>query len=152
MGFCKRKGVDCDIIGTTWLSQCNLSGCFKNLPDVKEDKYLGDGYCHKKGIYCEKTYLNPKGCKECTVGFSNMDKLEFKGSLSDCVMGTVDAKTGGKEFAIGTKNHGDSFVLNFGNKSCLLLFGNCQPIDLRQFDFNEITSIEINGNKFIKEN
>ena len=70
----------------------------------------------------------------------------------ECIIGIVDTKTRGREFAIGTKNHGDTFVLNFGDKSCLLFMGDITPIDLRKFNFDEFTSIEINGNKFVTEN
>ena len=72
--------------------------------------------------------------------------------LDENIIGIIDTETNGKKFAIGTKNHSDTFVLNFKDKSCLLIFGGCQPIDLRQFNFDEFTSIEINGNKFVKEN
>ena len=37
MGFCERKGVECDVVGTTWLAQCNLTGCFKGLPNKRKD-------------------------------------------------------------------------------------------------------------------
>lgn len=70
----------------------------------------------------------------------------------ECVIGIMDTETNGKKFAIGIKNHSDTFVLNFSDRSCLLLFGDCSPIDLRKFNFDEFTSIEINGNKFVKEN
>lgn len=70
----------------------------------------------------------------------------------ECISGIVDTKTRGRELAIGTKNHSDTFVLNFRDRPCLLLFGDCQPIDLRQFNFDKFTSIEINGNRFVKEN
>ena len=69
-----------------------------------------------------------------------------------CAIGVMDTETNGKKFAVGTKNRSDTFVLNFSDRSCLLLFGNCSPIDLRQFNFDEFASIEINGNKFVKEN
>jgi hypothetical protein len=71
--------------------------------------------------------------------------------LDENIIGIVDTGTNGKKFAIGTKNHNDTFVLNFKDRSCLLLVGDCHPIDLRQFNFDEFTSIEINGNRFVKE-
>ena len=108
MGFCNRKNVECNIIGTTGLAQCNLTGCFKGLPDVPR-----------------------------------MDMPD--------ITGIFDTETDGKKFAIGTKNQATGFVLNFSNRSCLLVTGDTMPIDLRQFNFDEFTSIEINGNKFVKE-
>lgn len=72
--------------------------------------------------------------------------------FQECVIGVVDTETNGQRFAVGTKNHNDTFVLNFSDMSCLLFFGDYQPIDLRRFNFDEFTSIEINGNKFVKEN
>ena len=145
MGFCERKGVKCDIIGTTLLGQCKITGCFKSLPDVKEERYLGDGYCDKRGGYCEKIYDTINSyCDKCTG--------ELPAILDDeTITGIFDTATSGKEFAIGTKNQATGFVLNFSNKSCLLFTGDAMPIDLRQFNFDEFTSIEINGNKFVKE-
>ena len=108
MGFCKRKGVECDIFSSASLAQCLLTGCFKGLPDVPR-----------------------------------IDK--------PCITGVVDTETEGKNFAIGTKNQATGFVLNFGNKSCLLFTGDVMPIDLRKFNFDEFESIEINGNRFVRE-
>ena len=122
MGFCKRKGVECDIMDSTALAQCKLTGCFRSLPDVNTSK------------------LEPK--KENSISFTpNLN----------VITGIVDTESGGKKFAIGTKNNTTGFVLNFGNRSCLLFTGDIHPIDLRQFNFDEFESIEINGNKFVKE-
>ena len=148
MGFCYKKGVECG-----YSIECDGNYCRRRIPDVKE-RYIGDGYCHEKGIYCDLTYSNSKGCKECNVGFCEPKKensISFTPNLN-VITGVVDTETNGKIFAIGTKNQVTGFVLNFSNKSCLLLTGDTMPIDLRQFNFDEFTSIEINGNKFVKEN
>jgi hypothetical protein len=111
MGFCKRKGVECECLNNG--NNCNSDNCYRNLPDML------------------------------TFGFM---------PNANIITGIVDTETDGKKFAIGTKNNATGFVLNFGNRSCLLFTGNVAPIDLRQFNFDEFTSIEINGNKFVKEN
>ena len=98
-----------------------------------------DGFCtHTKhvGRFATKSTL----CSE----------YEYDTRFQD-VIGIIDTETNGKKFAVGTKNHSDTFVLNFSDMSCLLFFGDCQPIDLRKFNFDEFTSIEINGNKFVRE-
>ena len=149
MGFCKRKNVECECL--TNYSSCDSDNCHRALPDV-EERYLGDGYCHEKSIYCDLIYSNPKGCKVCSVGFCEPKKensINFTPDLNE-VTGIVDTETNGKKFAIGTKNHADTFVLNFSDRSCLLFTGDWQPVDLRKFNFDEFTSIEINGNKFIR--
>lgn len=58
------------------------------------------------------------------------------------------------ENAIGTlssKNHADTLVLNWGDSSCMLLMGNSNPLDMRQFNFSDFTSIELNGVKFVRK-
>ena len=161
MGFCKRKGVECEYktLCNLHLDSVTVDSCQKNLHDV-EDRYLGDSYCHKKGIYCDLIYSHPKGCKACVMetqefigeDSSKLDPLsfDFTPNLND-ITGVVDTETDGKKFAIGTKNHADTFVLNFKDNSCLLFIGDIQPIDLRKFNFDEFTCIEINGNKFVRE-
>ena len=114
MGFCKRKGVECE---------------YKTLCNIHPDSVTIDS-CQKK-LHDRLTF-------------------DFTPNLND-ITGVVDTETDGKKFAIGTKNQATSFVLNFGNRSCLLFTDDIMPIDLRKFNFDEFTSIEINGNKFIRE-
>jgi hypothetical protein len=40
MGFCKRKGVDCECL--TDHSTCNSDNCYKKLPDISKKKLEGD--------------------------------------------------------------------------------------------------------------
>lgn len=117
------------------------------------------GFCKRKNITCDiantdwETTCNSLGCfqgiPDETVG--KIKIIEHNFSPKDCITGIVDTETNGKRFAIGTKNNATKLVLNFGNKSCLLFTGGVMPIDLRQFNFDEFTSIEINGNRFVKE-
>ena len=94
---------------------------------------------------------NTKHVGEFATKSTFCSEYEYDTRFQD-VIGIIDTETNGRKFAIGTKNHSDAFVLNFSDRSCLLFFGGCQPIDLRQFNFDEFTSIEINGNKFVREN
>ena len=100
-------------------------------------------FCGRKNVecYCHNEWCDAGNCHRLLP-----DKTD------EFITGIIDSETYGKKFAIGTKNHADTFVLNFSNKSCLLFMGDIQPVDLRQFNFDEFTSIEINGNKFVKEN
>lgn len=105
------------------------------------------GFCKRKNMTCDiantdwETTCDSLGCFQ---GLTDHNEDEF-------ITGIYDAATNGKKLAIGTKTNVTSFVLNFGDRSCLLFMGDIQPIDLRQFNFDEFTSIEINGNKFVKE-
>ena len=134
MGFCKRKGVECE-----YKTICNIhpdsitvDSCQKNLHDVE----------------CQKQQEN----KEFNELMDTVKNLScFWTPHLDEITGVVDTETDGRKFAIGTKNHADTFVLNFKDNSCLLFMGDIQPIDLRKFNFDEFTSIEINGNKFVRE-
>ena len=114
MGFCKRKGVECE---------------YKTLCNIYPDCVTVDS-CQKK-LHDRLTF-------------------DFTPDLNS-ITGVVDTETDGKKFAIGTKNHADTFVLNFKDSSCLLFMGDIQPIDLRKFNFDEFTCIEIKGNKFVRE-
>ena len=104
---------------------------------------LNHVFCSRKNVEC---YCHNEWCDK-----GNCHRLLPDNETDEFIIGIVDTETKSKRFAIGTKNHNDTFVLNFKDRSCLLLFGDCHPIDLRQFNFDEFTSIEINGNKFVKE-
>lgn len=101
-------------------------------------------FCSRKNV--ERYYHN----EWCDKG--DCHRLLPDSQMDELIMGIVDTETKGNKFAIGTKNHNDTFVLNFKDRSCLLLVRDCHPIDLRQFNFDNIKCIEINGNKFFKEN
>ena len=98
-------------------------------------------FCSRKNVEC---YCHNEWCDKC-----NCHRLLPDSKTDESI---IDTETNGNKFAIGTKNHNDTFVLNFKDRSCLLLVGDCHPIDLRQFNFDNIKYIEINGNKFFKEN
>ena len=104
-------------------------------------------FCKRKGIEC----IGVNYCfdKNCPRNLSDIS-FDFTPNVND-ITGVVDTETDGKKFAIGTKNHADTFVLNFSDRSCLLFMGDLQPVDLRKFNFNEFTCIEINGNRFVRE-
>lgn len=111
-------------------------------------------FCERKGVECEyKTLCNihPDSVTvdSCQKNLHDRLTFDFTPNLNN-ITGVVDTETDGKKFAIGTKNHADTFVLNFSDRSCLLFMGDLQPIDLRKFNFDEFTSIEINGNKFVR--
>ena len=117
------------------------------------------GFCERKGVecYCYNQYCEEGNCHRLLPDTTKVDIPKFKpkniefGVLDlNSITGVVDAETDGKKFAIGTKNQATGFVLNFGNRSCLLFTGDVMPIDLRQFNFDEFESIEINGNKFVR--
>ena len=58
------------------------------------------------------------------------------------------------EYVIGTlpsKNHDDTFVLNWGDSSCVLIMDNFNILDLRKIPFDKLTCIELNGVKFVKD-
>lgn len=58
------------------------------------------------------------------------------------------------ENVIGTlssKNHADTLVLNWGDSSCVLIMDNFNILDLRKIPFDKLTTIELNGFRFIKE-
>ena len=136
MGFCKRKGVECHLKPSNSYggAYCNsVSDCDRKLPDDVE---------------CQKQQKN-KELNELMDTVKNLSCF-WTPHLNE-ITGVVDSETNGKKFAVGTKNHCDTFVLNFSDRSCLLFFGDYQPIDLRKFNFDEFTAIEINGNKFVKE-
>ena len=46
----------------------------------------------------------------------------------------------------------DTLVFNLGNDASALLMTSSGIMDLRKFNFDNIKCIEINGNKFVKEN
>ena len=77
-------------------------------------------------------------------------------NLPDNFIGRYDTETCGKNFAIGTAqlNPGydeKGFILNMANGSYMLL-ADWNVVDLRKFNFDEFDYIEINGNKFVREN
>ena len=108
-------------------------------------KVTGIGYSNFDGI-CNHTKHIGELCNK----YIFCSEYEYD-EIQECLIGIMDTETKGKKFAIGTKNHTDTFVLNFNDRSCLLFMGDIQPVDLRQFNFDEFTAIEINGNKFVKE-
>ncbi len=102
-------------------------------------------------IIDDKTFVKEYNIKLLNSNMTgNIGSLDLKPNLNE-ISGIVDTETDGKKFAIGTRNQATGFVLNFGNRSCLLFTGDVMPIDLRQFNFDEFESIEINGNKFVRE-
>lgn len=48
-------------------------------------------------------------------------------------------------------HHNDTLVLNWGDSPCILLMGNSNPLDMRQFNFANFACIELNGFRFVKE-
>lgn len=76
-------------------------------------------------------------------------------NLPYCFIGRYDTETYGENFAVGTAQLNPSdekgWILNMGNGSYMLL-ADWNVVDLRKFNFDEFDYIEINGNKFIKEN
>ena len=53
---------------------------------------------------------------------------------------------------VGGNFEPDTLVFNLGNDASALLMTSSGITDLRQFNFDNIKCIEINGNKFFKEN
>ena len=76
-------------------------------------------------------------------------------NLPDNFIGRYDTETCGKNFAIGTAQlnpgYEKGFILNMANGSYMLL-ADWNVVDLRKFNFDEFDYIEINGNKFVREN
>ena len=117
------------------------------LPDEDFQKEYGDCISEELKKKLSETQVDVPKFKPKAF---EMGVLNLNPNLNE-ITGVVDTETDGKKFAIGTKNNYKGFVLNFGDRSCLLFMGDIQPIDLRKFNFDEFTSIEINGNKFVKE-
>lgn len=58
------------------------------------------------------------------------------------------------ENVIGTlssKHHADTFVLNWGDSSCVLIMDNFNILDLRKIPFDKLTCVELNGVKFVRK-
>ena len=101
MGFCNRKGVECECL--TDYSNCNSDNCHRKLPDAK-----------------------------------------YK--LEDVQIPTTPAIGN-----LSPKYYTNGLVLNWGDSSCILIMNNFNIIDMRNLDFSKFDSIELNGNRFVKE-
>lgn len=108
-------------------------------------------FCKRKGVNCWcSSETGPCNPDYCSRNLPDVGSSSIIPKSQQFETGLVELDPKDTDFSVGAKFHSDTLVLNWGEGSCILLMGNLQPLDLRQIDFSEFTSIEINGNKFIK--
>ena len=109
-------------------------------------------------------------CDTCTIRYVCEGQHEFNCMNNNYKYYNPESKTASNEFpnkaveisklnqdpkelygTLSSKNRDNTLVLNWGDRSCILLMGNSNPLDMRQFNFADFTSIELNGFRFVKE-